>query len=467
MRAWETKNAEPQPQWCGVEIAALRPHPERVAAELRRELPGVLAGIVGEVDDAQLELTLLADAHGMVAVEVAVTADERAAEIAAEIAYALAAVADTTLRNRPVQAVSEWAVVTDNRSGPVGFISEAVPNGEVSVHWRARADHPSEQLIESLAGMPGHGLRVRLRSAGLAQRRWEAQLHAVTTGAAPSLRFRSAVRNRFDGFKVDWSHHAPATWIQVEAAQLPNVFTLPVGGPAPLAGAHMAPPAPITSAPPRHAVADHEALRVGVAITGGGRPFPVELSLTERLRHLHVLGRTGTGKSSALAGMVNILAARGEGALVADPHGHLCDRVLAELPSSAKDRVWVIRCGDIDNPVPINPSQSRTRCVAVSRSPKCAPPPVPVRQDANRDRRAQVSRTRRNDAACPERCARYARLTARCAGGIQRRRLHDRRSHLVPRRSPQDLVAHEPHGEAIRRVRPSHRVGQQQVPSVL
>ena len=41
--------------------------------------------------------------------------------------------------------------------------------------------------------------------------------------------------------------------------------------------------------------------------------------------------------------------------LVLDPHGHLVDRIVAELPASAVDRTWIIRCGDVDNPVPVNP----------------------------------------------------------------------------------------------------------------
>jgi hypothetical protein len=81
------------------------------------------------------------------------------------------------------------------------------------------------------------------------------------------------------------------------------------------------------------------------AVTGCGRPIPIDVSVTERLRHVHVLGRTGTGKSSVLAGIAHALASRGEGALVADLHGQLCNRILVEFPDPARDRVWWIRCG--------------------------------------------------------------------------------------------------------------------------
>lgn len=46
---------------------------------------------------------------------------------------------------------------------------------------------------------------------------------------------------------------------------------------------------------------------------------------------------------------------RGEGLLMLDPHGTTVDRILRELPESERHRVLVIRCGDIDNPVRLNP----------------------------------------------------------------------------------------------------------------
>lgn len=86
-----------------------------------------------------------------------------------------------------------------------------------------------------------------------------------------------------------------------------------------------------------------------------GHLVDVRLGANERLRHVHVIGRTGTGKSSFLAGFTHGVAAGDDGMLVLDPHGQLVDRIVAELPASAMARTWLVRCGDVANPVPLNP----------------------------------------------------------------------------------------------------------------
>lgn len=356
MRSLEIGEQEPQPSRLAVEIAALRPNSETAAANWRRALPNVLAGIVGEVPGADLDLILLTDGDGVVGVEVSVAADTATEAVAREIASTLAPIAETAVCEASSAHREEWPLVPVEGRAPLGFLAGARDSVAAEMRWKADGDTPSAQLIEELAGLPGEGLRVRLRAAAANEPRWELQLYAIATGREPSLRVRAAVRRRFAGLEVGGTQDTDAVWLRVASIDLPDVFAVPVAATEPLAGSRTAPAAPIPVAPPRRSDVDTEAgLRIGHAVTGGGRPVPVELTVSERLRHVHVLGRTGTGKSSALAGIVHGLASRGEGALIADPHGTLCDRILAELPEEARDRVWVIRCGDIENAVPINP----------------------------------------------------------------------------------------------------------------
>lgn len=339
-------------------MLTLRRNADATAEELRQSLPAMLAGVVAEVRGAELQLSMLADADGMVDVGVAASAGDDTPTVAAELAAILESVAETEIRSehRGVGAAS-WPVVADCRPRRLGFSTD--PNGLVRavLTWHSEQDLPPTQLVEELAAMPGQGLRVRLCALPQApQPMWEAQLSVITTGDEPSLRMRAAVRRRYPGLQVAASAAEEQGWLQLTAAALPHVFALPVAGSEPPAGTYAGPRAPITVAPDRgHSAAAEGDLRIGYALTAGGRALPVNLTLGERLRHIHVLGQTGTGKSSALAGMVRELAAGGDGALIADPHGQLCDRVLAELPDEARERVWVIRCGDVDNPVPINP----------------------------------------------------------------------------------------------------------------
>lgn len=356
MRSFEACETEVHTARATVEVAALRPHSERAAAELRRTLPALLAGIVAEIDGAELEFGMLTDTDGMVAVELTVSAGEHTGEAAAELGAALERVAEVAVATDRTDraALAEWSVVVDDRPGRIGFGESAL---DAVMPWHVGGDELAEQLIEDLAATPGHGLRVRLRaSSHRAQPHWTAQLRVVTVAGAPSLRLRSALRRRFPGLKVEVQQGVSPMWLRVQPSDLPEVLAFPIAGGEPLAGAYLAAAAPIPVVPPRPGTtALATGIRLGRATTGGGRPVPVMLTDSERLRHVHVLGRTGTGKSSALAGMVHELAARGEGALIADPHGQLCDRILAELPDAARERVWVIRCGDVANPVPLNP----------------------------------------------------------------------------------------------------------------
>lgn len=71
-----------------------------------------------------------------------------------------------------------------------------------------------------------------------------------------------------------------------------------------------------------------------------GQARPVYLPIADRLRHVHVVGASGTGKSTLLVRTIlqDIQAGRGVGVL--DPHGDLVDDVLARIPEErAKDVV--------------------------------------------------------------------------------------------------------------------------------
>lgn len=351
MSSFERHESEPAQRWRGIELATVRPNADHVAAKLAQLLPTALGEVLAEVPDATLRLVLLTDADGMVAVRLDVDGGDDTAALAAAVEGILQPIAETVVcEDEPGAALVRWPVICEQRSGSLGFGSETDCR---KVTLAAAADNGGAQLAEDLASLPGHGVCVELRSRGQVPKpTWEAQLWVLTTGEAPSLRMRAIVRRRFPDLKIA-AYPADPVRVELDAAGLPAVLTIPVAGAAPLAGTYPGSAAPIPVAPDRGAT--ETGLLIGHAVTGGGRPIPVELTEAERLRHVHVLGQTGTGKSSVLAGIVAGLADRGDGALIADPHGQLCDRILAELPASACDRVWVIRCGDVDNPVPLNP----------------------------------------------------------------------------------------------------------------
>lgn len=98
-----------------------------------------------------------------------------------------------------------------------------------------------------------------------------------------------------------------------------------------------------------------EGLRLGTATTAEGRPREVRIRADDLLLHTHVLGSTGSGKSSFLAGLVQEAIRAGIGVSLLDPHGHLVRRVLDEASVDVAERLTVVHSGNEARPVPINP----------------------------------------------------------------------------------------------------------------
>ncbi len=65
-----------------------------------------------------------------------------------------------------------------------------------------------------------------------------------------------------------------------------------------------------------------------------GRTTPVRLSAEQRTRHMHVIGASGTGKSTLLFNLIQQDIASGDGIAVLDPHGDLIDRILGNIPEN-------------------------------------------------------------------------------------------------------------------------------------
>jgi hypothetical protein len=86
-----------------------------------------------------------------------------------------------------------------------------------------------------------------------------------------------------------------------------------------------------------------------------GKERPLALSTRDSLRHLHVLGPTGVGKSTLLAGLIAQDIAAGRGVVVVDPKSDLIEEVLRQIPAEREADVVVISPADRYHPVGVNP----------------------------------------------------------------------------------------------------------------
>jgi len=88
--------------------------------------------------------------------------------------------------------------------------------------------------------------------------------------------------------------------------------------------------------------------------------IPVRLTKEQRLRHTHIIGATGTGKSTLLFNLIRQDIENKQGVAVLDPSGDLIDRILAIIPDSRIDDVILVNPYDTDFPIAFNILQAHS-----------------------------------------------------------------------------------------------------------
>lgn len=81
---------------------------------------------------------------------------------------------------------------------------------------------------------------------------------------------------------------------------------------------------------------------------------PVAIATEDARHHLHVVGETGTGKSTLLANLVLQDAEAGRAAVVIDPKGDLVEAILERLPAGCEDRTCIVDPDDGKDAVGLN-----------------------------------------------------------------------------------------------------------------
>jgi len=74
----------------------------------------------------------------------------------------------------------------------------------------------------------------------------------------------------------------------------------------------------------------------------------------DRRKHMYIIGKTGTGKSTLIKNMIIQDMRAGEGVAVLDPHGQLIDELLEFVPENRLDDVVIFNPADADYPVSLN-----------------------------------------------------------------------------------------------------------------
>lgn len=83
-----------------------------------------------------------------------------------------------------------------------------------------------------------------------------------------------------------------------------------------------------------------------------GRDFGI--GQNDRRRHLHIIGQTGTGKSTTLLLLISQDLAMGRGMALLDPHGDLAERALTLIPRRRTHQLVYLNPADLERPIAYN-----------------------------------------------------------------------------------------------------------------
>src|ERR1700758_1301063 len=84
-----------------------------------------------------------------------------------------------------------------------------------------------------------------------------------------------------------------------------------------------------------------------------GTPFGIKQA--DRLSHMYVIGKTGTGKSTLLETLALQDIEHSRGMILIDPHGDLAERVVHAIPAHRRHDVIYFNVPDPAQPFGYNP----------------------------------------------------------------------------------------------------------------
>ena len=96
-----------------------------------------------------------------------------------------------------------------------------------------------------------------------------------------------------------------------------------------------------------------EGLLLGYNVFRGAKK-PIRLALSDRQRHMYVVGQTGTGKSTYLENLALQDMLSGNGFAFVDPHGDTAEKLLAMVPKERIEDVIYFSPADMEYPMGLN-----------------------------------------------------------------------------------------------------------------
>ena len=253
--------------------------------------------------------------------------------------------------------VLQWQLIGAAAPRPVGNHEPTPSSGSWSTDV-SRAllggppplDADARGSLRSKRSLPGWRVVGRIGAHATRPARQRQLIHqvaiALRSAEAPGVRFalRSTAARNLVELKRPW--RVP---MRLNVAELATVSGWPVGGTSSL------PVVRQTSRPVAPATAILSSGRLLGTATFPGCERPVALGVRDALRHLHVVGPTGVGKSTLLLNLICQDMVAGRAVVVVEPKGDLIADVLARIPAERMSDVVLIDPTDRQAVVGVNP----------------------------------------------------------------------------------------------------------------
>ncbi len=252
---------------------------------------------------------------------------------------------------------------TNVKSGVMGFMHDVIevfsqPTKALE-HQQLRPDDPRLKNIESKIASPIFFANVRIVTSGATHNRAheilqdiEAPFQQFADTAGNSLVFREVPARKIKKFTQVFSYR-----LFDESAALP-LSTTELATLAHLPGVDSKTAAPElkqekSSVAPPPSELGHEGAVLGVN-NFRGTAKEIRISPDDRLRHLYVIGQTGTGKSTLLKNVILHDIRSGAGVCMIDPHGSDVLDILSAVPPERLKDVIYFDPGATERPMGLN-----------------------------------------------------------------------------------------------------------------
>jgi hypothetical protein len=264
---------------------------------------------------------------------------------------------------RALEAVRSGVPLEQATNIQTGFMSALVDlfssSKKLKPEERPGADDPRLKNIEAKIATPLLHANIRIVASAASGERAQAIVQDIegpfqqfADTAGNSLRFSAVPARKLKGFVHAFSYRLldDASAMPLSARELATLAHMP-GAASKAAAPDLRQESAAISAPP-------PALPGTGAVLGlnrfRGATQEVRLSPEDRLRHLYVIGQTGTGKSTLLKNVIIQDIEAGAGVCMIDPHGSDVVDILSRIPENRMQDVIYFDPGETSRPMALN-----------------------------------------------------------------------------------------------------------------